>query len=330
MKDKYRNFLSSCEETDFGRIAFSAAEKAFYRRFNSEVISFCGSLPESVQSDSLFFLLEYSGTRWADGVDFFANFYGPSWSILYWLSRPCAFPANRYSKGDVACAVRAHAMALLLHSLDDHLIDGQVPVTPLSLLLRSQLWMIMNNAFRALADGVPGGAGIVGRFLEAYCWSLQPARKVKDIQTYCKRFKMQMAIGMVAPVLLTLKLTGNADFGRDMEAAYGSFGTSWRLLDDIRDLASDMDAGVHSSIYLCLPRKLRKEWDRVKVDPPKGGKKTGSPIADFLMERGILETMKAEAYKELEAAASIAESRDLTGLADELRWLARPLRESGA
>ena len=42
--------------------------------------------------------------------------------------------------------------------------------------------------------------------------------------------------GMIAPILLSMKMTGISDFTRDIEIAYGSFGIAWRLLDDIRDI----------------------------------------------------------------------------------------------
>jgi hypothetical protein len=55
-------------------------------------------------------------------------------------------------EGDVTNAVTAQSMAMFLHSLDDHLVDGQVSVTPLTLFLRSQAWTIMTRAFCNLAD----------------------------------------------------------------------------------------------------------------------------------------------------------------------------------
>ena len=101
------------------------------------MISFCRSLPDSVQHDSMFFLLEYSGTNLNDGVDFFANYYAPAWSFIYWLSRCSVSRAKRLRDRVIASAMTSQSMAMLLHSRNDHLMDGQVSVTPLSLLLRS-------------------------------------------------------------------------------------------------------------------------------------------------------------------------------------------------
>jgi hypothetical protein len=328
-ENQNEDFLSRCAQTDFGTIALSRTERAFYERFNGEIISLCKSLPDSVRTDSLLFLLEYSGASLADGVDFFKNYYAPTWSFVFWLGRYDILRSGKMRERAIASAVTSQSMAMLLHSLDDHLTDGQVPVTPLSLLLRSQAWMIMNSAFRTLASGVSGGEETARRLIDAYCWSFQPAARTNDLESYCKIFRKQMAIGMVAPVLLAMKITGSADFARDMEVAYGSFGIAWRLLDDIRDIASDIKAGAHSSIYLCLPKGLRDEWDLVKVYRQQHSKKQGNTIVDFILEAGLIETMKTKVQTELEAAASIAESRNLPGLADQLRLLAYPLRESG-
>ena len=81
-------------------------------------------------------------------------------------------------------------------------------------------------------------------------------------------FRRQMAIGMIAPILLSMKMTGNADFTRDIETAYGSFGIAWRLLDDIRDISSDIEKGAHSAIYLCLPKKVRTHWNNNTIRKP--------------------------------------------------------------
>ena len=53
----------------------------------------------------------------------------------------------------------AHAMALFPHPLDDHLNDGQLATSHLTLLLRSQAWALMTNALKRLADGVEEGGG---------------------------------------------------------------------------------------------------------------------------------------------------------------------------
>ena len=128
MEDKIISCLSRCAQTDFGSTTLSKSEKAFYERFNGEILSLCRSLPDSVQTDSLLFLMQYSGLSLGDELDFFSNYYPPSWSILYWLSNDDTPDAKRFKKRDVTGAVTAQSMAMFLHSLDDHLTDHQISI----------------------------------------------------------------------------------------------------------------------------------------------------------------------------------------------------------
>ena len=223
MKGRIRDFLLYCETIDFGKGELSKMESTFYRRFSNEILSLCRSLPESVQTDSMLFLMQYSGVNLGDELDFFANYYPPAWSILYWLSHDYTLPAKRLKKGDVTSAITAQSMAMFLHSLDDHLTDSQVSVSPLSLLLRSQAWTIMNRAFCNLAEGVPAGERTVRSFIDDYYSSIQDSKGLKSLDSYCDLFRRQMAIGMIAPILLSMKMTGISDFTKDIQIAYGFF-----------------------------------------------------------------------------------------------------------
>jgi hypothetical protein len=327
MKSQTRDFLLYCKTMDFGKIEFSKKESAFYRRFNNEIVSLCRTLPQSVQTDAMLFLMQYSRLNFVD-MDFFANYYPPAWSILYWLGYGSAVPAQRLRKRDVTNAVTAHAMAMFLHSLDDHLIDKQVPVSPLLLLLRSQAWTIMHRACLNLAGGVPAGKSTVRRFTGEYYSSIQDANGPESLDSYCSRFRSQMAIGMIAPVLLSRKMTGFSDFTRDIERACGSFGVAWRLLDDVKDIAEDIEKGSHSAIYLCLPEKLTSKWDNNTRTSRAAAKDSTKAILGHIMEHRLIDRIRQRIWAELEAAASLVEAHGVTGLAGEFRCLAYPLRNS--
>ena len=221
-------------------------------------------------------------------------------------------------------------MAMFLHSLDDHLTDGQVPVSPLTLLLRTQAWTIMDRAFRTLADGVPAGRRTIHRFIDEYYSSIQDSKELKSLDNYCDLFRRQMAIGMVAPILLSMKMTGISDFTRAIEIAYGSFGIAWRLLDDIRDIRSDIQKRSHSAIYLCLPEDLRIQWNHNPFRNRTEARDYTHAILTHILEHSLIDKIKERICAELETAASIVEAHDLTGLAREFRSLAHPLRNSGS
>ena len=120
--------------------------EAFRGELNREVLSLCDCLPQSMRTEAALFLMRYLQASFRDGLNFVNYFYSPAWSIIFWLHRTC--PDNRkpdlkYNKD----AKTGHTMAMFLHAFDDHLTDGQLPVTHLALLIRSQSWMIMNQAY---------------------------------------------------------------------------------------------------------------------------------------------------------------------------------------
>ena len=165
MKDKIEYLLSSCAEINFGSVTLPDEQKEFCRKFNNEIIFLCKSLPKSTHADAILFFTQYLVTPIGRELNFFANYYAPSWSIIYWLMQSCP-DDKRVLPEDIKSAVTAHTMALFLHPLDDHLNDGQLPVTHLHLLLRSQSWMIMHAALNHLSAGIEGGAQIVQHFID--------------------------------------------------------------------------------------------------------------------------------------------------------------------
>lgn len=317
-----------CKTIDFGKGKLSKREGAFYQRFSNELLSLCRSLPKSVQTEAILFLMRYSGINLGDELDFFANYYPPAWSILYWFSHDSTLPAKRLKKGDVTNAVTTQSMAMFLHCLDDHLVDSQVSVSHLTLLLRSQASTIMSSASCNLAEGVPAGERTVRSFIDDYYSSLQDSKAPESLDSYCDHFRRQMAIWMIAPILLSMKMTGISDFTRDVESAYGSFGIAWRLLDDIKDIADDMEKGAHSAIYLSLPEEVRTHWNNNTVRSRAAAKDSRNAILNHVLEHDVIDKIKDRICAELEGAASIVEAHNMTGLAREFRCLARPLTNS--
>jgi hypothetical protein len=187
----------------------------------------------------------------------------------------------------------------------------------------------MNQTFCNLAEGVPAGERTVRSFIDEYYSSIQDSKGLKSLDSYCGLFRRQMAIGMVAPVLLSMKMTGISDFTRDIEMAYGSFGIAWRLLDDIRDIGEDIKRGTQSSLYLCLPKKVKAYWNNNTTKSRTAAKDSANAILDHILEHSLIDKIKKRIYAELGTAASIVESHDMKGLAKEFQCLAHPLKNSG-
>jgi len=325
MENSTADFLASCSRIDFGPVNLSEEEKEFSRELNREMLLLCKSLPKSTQTEAALFLLRYLRVSLSDGVNFIRYFYAPAWSILYWLMK--SNPGEtRLDQMDMQNAKTGHTMAMFLHAIDDHLTDRQVPVTHLTLLLRSQSWMVMNYAFSKLATAVDGGTEIVDHFIDDYYWSIYNTDGVESLDSYCGLFRKQMATALIVPVLVAKRKTADEEFVRSIRAAYESFGIAWRLLDDIQDMEKDMTRGVCSSVYTCLPDEIRKGWNRAKDEQADGNDDCAGRVLNYVLSNGIIDRIRQRICSELESAASIADSCSISGLADELRCLLKPLR----
>ena len=324
MKDGIKEMLSACSKINFGDVDLTEDQKAFCHDWNKESILFYKSLPESTQTDALLFLIQYAKTSF-EKLDFLRMYYVPAWSIIFWLSQ-----AGSAGKGlaptDIKNAKAAHYMAMLLHALDDHLTDHQLPVNHLTLLLRSQAWMIMNHALSSLAGEIDGGPRLVQRFIDDYYITIRSTETIESLDRYCEHFRKQMATWLIVPALMAKKITADPGFSDAVKTAYGSFGIAWRLLDDIKDIESDMINGVKSSIYICLPEDIRGCLNRNSE-----GKNRAENAGDvesallYIQQNKIIGNIKQRICRELESAASIADKYEITGLANELRCLNRPL-----
>ena len=322
MEDRIENLLSFCSEVDFGPVNLSDKVKNFCKEMSDEVIALCESLPESTQTDALLFLMRHFQIPFRQEFSFFMNYYVPAWSIISWLFQSSP-QSNKLEKEDMLNAKRAHSMALLLHPLDDHLNDGEIPATHLALLLRSQSWMIMNNALNKLAGGIDGEKEIFQSFIDDYYFGIRNTENFQSLERYCDLFRKQMATWVITPVFLTKKIFTNKKFAIAIQRAYESFGIAWRLLDDINDIQTDMIKGVKSAVYVCLSSDIKECWNKVSEDENSN---VNELIYDYILVNSIIERVRKKIINELEMAASFADGCDITGWADEIRCLLSPFK----
>jgi hypothetical protein len=324
MKGRMADLLSFCSRIEFGTVNLSREEEEFRRELNREILSSCEYLPKSIQTKAALFMVEYLHASFCDGLNFVNYFYAPAWSVLFWLHRSC--PANKKLGPNHMREVKTgHTMAMFLHAFDDHLIDGQLPATHMALLMRSQFWMLMNQAFERLARGVEEGPAIVRDFISDYYSSIGKSDEMESLDSYCDLFKKQMATWLIVPVLMAKRIYADKKFVCSVQSAYSSFGIAWRLLDDLQDIENDMMKGFHSSIYTCLPDEIRKGWDRVKEEKADENGGYAGQVLDYILASGIIDRIMQRICGELESAASTAYSCNMSGFADELRCLLRPL-----
>jgi hypothetical protein len=308
---------------EFGTITLGDDQAAFYADVNRQIPGLCRSLPSSMQTEALLAFMRYCGLAPGDKLDFFRRYPVPAWSIVYWISRPAGNMTNPIGHM-IKLANRAHVMAMCLHSLDDHLVDGEIPTDHLVLLLRSQAWALMNKALEGLAEDLPGGQTLVDKYLSIYYDAICNASPVSSLEGYCSLFRKQMATGFIVPALLNLQAKGDPQYASQIEAAFGAFGIAWRLLDDLQDMPSDLANSVHSAVYLCSSDAMKTVWDIPRSGNPSDDDDLTEQVLACLREEKVCERLCGRIGQELETAAGITQSCGLYGLSQEFRYLGRP------
>lgn len=325
MEDRIADLMSYCSRIDFGTVNLSREEEAFRAELNREMLTLCQCLPKSMRTEAVLFLMEYLHASFIASINFVNYFYAPAWSIIFWLHRFC--PDNRKLHPKyVKDAKTAHTMAMFLHAVDDHLTDAQLPVSHLVLLMRSQSWMIMKEAFKRLARGVDQGTAIISDLIDDYYSSICKSDATDSLDSYCNFFKKQMATWLIVPMLLARRISAEEEFSRSIQSAYNSFGIAWRLLDDLQDIEKDMMRGFHSSIYICLNENLKAWWDKGTAGKKDQNEEYVQTILTYVLEKRVIQRIRKRVCSELESAAFIADSCNMSGFADELRCLLEPLK----
>ncbi len=310
--------IETCRGIRFGDIAGDDTAP-FYGQINGEIPELCRSLPGPMQAEAMLFFMAYAGIRMGEPLDFFRNYYRPAWSILHRLASMAGGPVP-----GLDAAVTAHAMAMTLHSLDDHLVDGEVPVSHLALLLRGQMWRRMMAGIDSFADGIPGGTERARGLIDDYYGGISSAFVPGTLDEYCALFRRQMASSLVVPLLLSMRVSDDPALAADVRAAYESFGIAWRLLDDIQDLGEDIDRGARSAVHICLGPEGRGLWEGMA---PEEGREGSDRLCAIIEEGGVIGTLARRIVAELGSAAKLMEKRGMGAMAGEFRALAGPVAE---
>ena len=317
-------FSNFCSSIDFGKVLFSDEEKLFSEHMQQSIMRTIKSLPLPVQTDVMLELMRHLKLPLKRDIDFLKVFYPPTWSILYWLY--ITFDdGSVFSKRDLQNYRTIHSAAMLLHLIDDHLADGDLRATHRVLLLRSQLWVTMNRALSDQTKGKDGDFQTAWKYIDTFYASIGNAQGLNSLNTYCLWFKQQMGMGFIAPVLMTKKITEDVRLIKAVETLFGAFGTAWRLLDDLQDIPTDMQKSTRSSVYMCLPERIKRHWCLNRPATAAKVEHTES-IVQSIIEQKIIERLISRICQELDLASSIADSIKIQGYASELRSLAKSLK----
>lgn len=173
--------------------------------------------------------------------------------------------------------------------------------------------MTFDEERRALGVGIDGADVTSSELIDRYFSSVHAPPAPDDLGTYEELFRGQMATGVAAPVLLARRAGMDEDGVRDM---HESFGVSWRMLDDLRDIETDAARGSRSAVYFALPMSRRHEW------PPPRSRES----FDTCLEREVMPLLTSRICDLLGHSARVARDLGLRIMAEQYEALRGPMQ----
>jgi hypothetical protein len=307
--------LQACQQVNFGKIALTPAQSEALAGLNRQLVPFCQSLPSALQTGAIFAIQQhFTGFQLGNLQRFFTKFYAPSWTLLGWMGD------GAMAAAELEQAIHLQGMAYFLHMLDDHLADGQIPVSHLMLQLRTQAWMRFTQGAEQLVPEEAERESLIYGWINRYFSGVHGPDSVDSLAAYCEQFRQQLSTTLVLPMILADRTGHHA---ADVQEAYEAFCIAWRLLDDLRDCQDDALAGEMSGVYYLLPLEERQVWLSCRGLEPMSG--VWQELARYLELSGVLQAVVGEILGWLAIAQSAAVRANLPGYAEELRQLALPL-----
>ena len=317
MKKSYPAILDHYRTLDFSQPMLDKRLLSWQKAFNDEITSLCRGLPASQQAGALIFLMNYSGITIGTDMDFFKNYYHPAWTILAHIAEA---GASDGTPDNFPHHIRAHAMAMFLHSLEDHLTDEEIRTDNRTLLLHGEAWRRYRNALDAITREEQNRRMMTEEYLDRYFSTIAVPPEEETLEGYCNHFRDQMATWTLTPFLLAQE----AGVGIDPEflcEAYEAFGIAWRLLDDLNDLEEDLAKGTRSAAYYVLEPQWQALFN-LRENP-----RDMEELLKHLVNGEGLEELRALVAGFLSQGTEAAQSAQLAAFGAELKHLAAPVEK---
>lgn len=293
-------------KVSYGNIPLTEELKELKKSLNREIITLCRELPPALQNRAVIFFMKYCQNTFTENMSFFHIFYTPTWSPLYHLVKE-----KPQFKEQADQALTAQAMAMLLHLVDDYLVDKQEPTDNLMLQLRTQAWNRYRGALDFLCKGIEGGEEIIETSINTYFSSIHEPDYGSTLDGFLKVSRLQCSTWVPAPLLLACHSHPQA--APVIKEIYREFFLSWRIIDDIQDFYSDLTEGLHTSFFSILTEEEKLKWKSFSLF-------TKEEQTEFLKEifhREYEITLAKRAWTALERARQLSLDAGLPGLADE-------------
>jgi hypothetical protein len=309
--------VADCATLNFGKVNLNREQTQALSLMNQQIVALCRTLPAPLRDAGILAIQQhFTGFQLNNLTNFFTKFYVPSWSLIYWMQQ--AHPT--LSEAELEQAICAQGLAYFLHMLDDHISDGQIPISHLLLQLRTHAWTTFTSMAQQLAQPLPAGEAIIQTTLDRYFNGIHNPATVMGSAAYAELFRQQLSTTLVIPLIVAHR-TGCKI--APLQQAYEEFCIAWRLLDDLRDCAEDTFAGQKSGVYHLLTPEYQALWAQ-----SQGQDETAESwliLRDYLQSSGILQTLIEQTIEHLDEAQIAALECGLNDYASEIIALAVPL-----
>src|SRR5262249_49751559 len=161
------------------------------------------------------------------------------WSFLHWLPNAAQM---RIEPAILRAAKTVQATGMVVHQFDDHLSDGQMPVSLVTLQFRTIAWQRFLKESRWLCERLRMRVSLIDEHTTAYLTSLHRPSPTGSLDVYCRRFIRQIGIWTLVPRIFGRFVAGPRG-GNALTRIVEDFGICWRVLDDIQDAREDVRDG---------------------------------------------------------------------------------------
>lgn len=248
-------FWTIMKDIDFTKLIHEDHVVSFYCKMNDSIIELIKTLPKSIQNDATLFCMEYAKISIGESPDFFRHYYTPVYSIIAHL-----LLSAKIDEALINNLASLHALILLLHSLDDHLHDGEIPASHTTVLIRSQAWHIRENIIESLNSQQSGILEKASELTDTYYSAISRLSGFSSLKSYISNFSKQAATVLIAPFAAACYARLNKDKIECMLNSLTHFLNAWRVLDDIHDAEEDCNAQNESAVSLLLNETSRNKW----------------------------------------------------------------------
>lgn len=302
--------LDKVLKVNFGQVSLNNDQIEWFNTLNKQIPALCRQMPAGLQTTAIMTIQKYyTKYKLQNLLQFFAKFYAPTWTILYWLQEEHQI----LSAEEINTVLKGQAMAMFLHMLDDHLTDGHLHTDHLLLQLRTEAWTRYKSAVNTIASTISGGNQIADELISSYFSAIYHPPLTENYADYCNLFRKQIGTGLVLPILVAHRAAIDVTA---MRSAYEDFCVAWRLLDDLRDCVDDALEGEKSSLSFFMASQ--DLWEAC------AGKEQDSSEWQILtryLEKQVFAPFIGEIYGFLSSAESTAQRIGLAGYANEFRQL---------